>query len=385
MLLAWAALALAVLSKGPVAVVLAGGALVVYLAVARDWTLLRMLESTRGLALFALIVGPWFVAVSKANPGFAHFFFVHEHVQRFLSTESRREGPLWYFVPVVVVGLLPWLTLLPKALADGWRAAPADARDRFSSGRLLIAYLLVVFVFFSLSGSKLPSYVLPLFPAAALLTGHRLASIDPRALRRHLWFVVAVAVTVAIAIQFVPLDSANDATDIARFRNRASLAMLPWLVGAGLAVALSSRRRVTAAIMTTGIAALVGWASLVLSHETLGRGISTYDLARAIQPLIRPDTTIYSVGTFEHTLDFYLARTVVPVAFRDELDFGLTQEPQLGIASLTQFATRWNAEPDALAVMSADVFATLTRAHLPMRVVARDGRRIVVARPDRAP
>ncbi len=84
--------------------------------VSRDWALVRMLDLVRGLALFALIAGPWFVAVSKANPDFAHFFFIHEHVERFLTTEHRREGPWWYFVPVVVVGSLPWLSLLPGAI-----------------------------------------------------------------------------------------------------------------------------------------------------------------------------------------------------------------------------------------------------------------------------
>ena len=106
MLVAWAALAFATLSKGPVAVVLCGGALVVYLATTRDWRLLAMLAPVRGMALFALVAGPWFIAVSRANPEFAHFFFVHEHVERFLTTEHKRAGPLWYFVPVLLAGSL---------------------------------------------------------------------------------------------------------------------------------------------------------------------------------------------------------------------------------------------------------------------------------------
>jgi hypothetical protein len=118
-----------------------------------------------------------------------------------------------------------------------------------------------------------------------------------------------------------------------------------------------------------------------LSYEILGRGTSTYDLAAAMRPAIAPDTTIYSVGTFEHTLDFYLQRTVTLVAFRDELEFGLSQEPERGIETIPHFAERWNAERAPLAVMADDVFATLTAARLPMRVVARDGRRIVVGKP----
>jgi len=378
MLVAWASLALAVLSKGPVAVVLCGAALVAYVAVSRDWTLLATLNPVRGLAIFALIAAPWFIAVSKANPDFTHFFFIHEHVERFLTTEHHREGPIWYFVPVVVVGALPWLSMLPKALVDAWRAPP---RHGFAPERLLIVYAAVVFGFFSLSGSKLPSYVLPLFPAIAILLGRSLATIESRTLRGHLTVAAVVAVAAGLAIRFVPLDVNANAATIARFRDAASLCMAVWLIGAVVAAALASRARVAAAIVTAGFAALLSWSALVLSYEILGRGMSTYDLARAMELSIAPDTTIYSVGMFEHALDFYLQRTVTLVAFRDELDFGLSQEPGRGIPAIPQFIERWNAERAPLAVMGDDVFATLTAARLPMRVVARDGRRIVVGKP----
>lgn len=378
MLVAWAALALATLSKGPVAVVLAGGGLVVYLAWSRDWALLGRLQWVRGLALFVLIAGPWFVAVSKANPSFAHFFFVHEHVERFLTTEHRRSGPPWYFVPVLVVGLLPWITLVPRGVAAALRA---PARGTFRPERLLLSYAAVVFVFFSASGSKLPSYVLPVFPALALLVAPSLVAIDGRALRRHLVVVAAIAAVVIVAFPFVPLDTASAADAVSRFRIAATVALLPWLVGTVVAIVLAGRRRIVAAVVTAGFAALVGWCSLLVAHETVGRGMSTYDLANAIRPRLAPDTPIYSVGLFEHSLDFYLQRTVTPVSFRDELDFGLSLEPDRGIPTIDRFLARWNADRAPLAVMAGDVFATLSAARVPMVVVARDERRVVVAKP----
>lgn len=382
MLVAWASLALATLSKGPVAVVLCGGALVLYLALSRDWALLRILRPVRGLAVFALIAGPWFVAVSRANPGFAHFFFIHEHVERFLTTEHRREGPVWYFVPVLVIGVLPWLSVTPSALVRAWRAPP---RDGFSPERLVLALIVVVFAFFSASGSKLPSYILPVFPAIAVLVGHRLAHIDAATLRRHVIAMAALAAVATVAVSVAPLDSREGAAAITRFRHAASLSLAAWLVGTLIAVALAWRGRVTGSVLAAGLAALVGWSALLLSHEALGRGESTYDLARALKPSIAADTPIYSVGLFEHTLPFYLQRPVTLVAFRDELDFGLTQEPDKGIATLPAFIERWNADRAPLAIMAADVFDTLSAARLPMRIVARDGRRIVVGKPSGSP
>lgn len=384
MLVAWAAMALAVLSKGPVAVVLSGGALVVYLLLSRDWALLKMLAPIRGLAVFLVIAAPWFIAVSRANPEFAHFFFIHEHVERFLTTEHRRAGPLWYFLPVLLVGLLPWLTLACRAVITAWHATP---RARFSPERLLLAWLFVIFVFFSMSGSKLASYILPMFPALALLIGRELARIDAAALRRHLIGIAALAAIACVAAVFLPrfIDSRENAAAVAAFRNAALLSLLAWLIGTVVALGLALRARLAAAIVTAGLAALIGWSSLLLGHEALGRGMSTYDLARRMQPYIERDTPIYSVGIFEHTLDFYLRRTVTLVAFRDELDFGLTQEPGKGIATLAEFAQRWSQDRAPLAVMDRDVFDKLTANQLPMRVIADDGRRIVVAKPQKAP
>ncbi|MGI9024344.1 MAG: glycosyltransferase family 39 protein [Burkholderiaceae bacterium] len=379
-MLAWAAMALAVLSKGPVAAVLSGGALVLYVLFTRDWTQLKMLAPVRGLATFLLIAAPWFIAVSRANPEFAHFFFIHEHVERFLTTEHKREGPVWYFVPVLLIGLLPWLSIACSAVARAWRA-PAHAG--FFPQRMLLAWSLVIFVFFSVSGSKLPSYVLPMFPALALLIAGELVRIDLRTLKKHL---IGIAVLSAIAFvvgAFIDrfIDSRENAAAVAAFRNAALVSISTWLVGSIAAVWLVMRARASAAILAAGFAALLGWSSLLLGHEALGRGMSTYDLARAMQPYIQDATPIYSVGIFEHTLDFYLQRTVTLVAFRDELDFGLTQEPGKGIATLPEFEKRWSQDRAPLAVMDRDLFDKLTTDGLAMRVVADDARRLVIAKP----
>jgi 4-amino-4-deoxy-L-arabinose transferase-like glycosyltransferase len=378
MLAAWVAMALATLSKGPVAVVLSGGALVAYLAFTRDWKLLGTLAIVRGLAVFVLVAGPWFIAVSRANPEFARFFFIHEHVERFLTTEHRREGPIWYFVPVLCAGLLPWLSIAAVSLRPAWRA---PSRAGFHPERLLIALIVVVFAFFSLSGSKLPSYILPVFPAFAILIGRRLATIDGPTLKRHLIGIVALAAIATFTIGVVPFDSEDSAAVVDAFRRTAVASLLVWLLATVLAIVLAARARVGAAIVSAGLGATIGWSALLLGHETLGRGMSTYDLARDMKPYIAADTPIYSLGIFEHTLDFYLQRPVTLVAFQDELEFGLAQEPAKGIATLAAFVARWNADRAPLAIMAEDVFDTLAASGLPMRVVARDGRRIVIGKP----
>ena len=160
---AWVGMALAVLSKGLIGIVLPGGVLFFYSLWQRDLKMWDRLHIGSGLLLFFAIVTPWFAWVQSRNPEFSEFFFFHEHLARFSSTTHRREGGWWYFMPILIGGFAPWtLFLLFRArslLTD--LAAPKP----FHPERLLTVWIAFIFLFFSLSGSKLPSYILPVFPA----------------------------------------------------------------------------------------------------------------------------------------------------------------------------------------------------------------------------
>ncbi len=124
MLVAWGAAALAVLSKGLAGLVLPGLVLVAYCLVQRDWSSLKRLHPAGGIALFALIAAPWFIAMQRANPEFARFFFIHEHFERFLTKAHGRYQPIWYFIPILLIGMLPWLASLFLMVRHAWRLHP---------------------------------------------------------------------------------------------------------------------------------------------------------------------------------------------------------------------------------------------------------------------
>ncbi|MDH4190028.1 MAG: glycosyltransferase family 39 protein, partial [Betaproteobacteria bacterium] len=141
MLVAWAAMALAALSKGLIGIALPVGAVGLYILWQWDWRLLARLHIGKGLALFLLIAAPWFIAVSLANPEFAHFFFVQEHFQRYLTTIHERYQPIWYFIPIVALGIMPWLPTLVVALprAARERVEPPNAATRvFQPAKFLL-------------------------------------------------------------------------------------------------------------------------------------------------------------------------------------------------------------------------------------------------------
>ncbi|MGB8433921.1 MAG: glycosyltransferase family 39 protein, partial [Burkholderiales bacterium] len=177
MLVAWAAAALATLSKGLIGPALPAAALILYVLIERDWRLLTRLHVASGALLFLAISAPWFVAVTRANPEFFHFFFIHEHLERFLTKVHGRYQPLWYFVPILLGGLIPWTVTLFPALVRSWRS---DCAVRFKPLRFLVVWSATVFVFFSVSSSKLPSYILPILPALAVVIGAALPALGKR-------------------------------------------------------------------------------------------------------------------------------------------------------------------------------------------------------------
>ncbi|HZV65653.1 MAG TPA: glycosyltransferase family 39 protein, partial [Telluria sp.] len=107
MLLCWAGMALATLSKGLIGFVLPGGVLVVYTLATRDWKLWTRLHLLKGLLLFALVAAPWFVLVGLKNPEQPHFFFIHEHWDRFFLKEHHREQAWWFFFALTFIGMAP--------------------------------------------------------------------------------------------------------------------------------------------------------------------------------------------------------------------------------------------------------------------------------------
>ena len=161
----------ATLSKGLIGVVLPGGSLVVYSLVTRDFALWRRLHLASRLALFLALAAPWFVAVSRANDEFFRFFFIHEHFERFLTDEHRRVGAVVVFRAArSSPACLPWLVAarlgLRRLWRDGARRATASRGSASrSSGRRSCSCSS------ALSGSKLPSYILPMFPPLALVAG----------------------------------------------------------------------------------------------------------------------------------------------------------------------------------------------------------------------
>jgi len=167
-ILAWAAMGAGVLTKGPIALAIPLLALIPH-ALATG-TGLRRLFPWRAVGVFALVVLPWFLAVSIRIPEFPYYVLVRETLQRVATGSFHRTAPFWYYLPIVPVAAFPWIVpALGGAGARGWQAVWAARRTPEAREPLLLAsWVIVPLVLFTLNQSKLPQYVLPLMPAIAL-------------------------------------------------------------------------------------------------------------------------------------------------------------------------------------------------------------------------
>ncbi len=168
MIAASALLALGTLTKGPVALMLGGLVPLLWLIAegrARDIARIRWPECA---IVYLMITAPWFIVVSLRNPDFVRFFFLHEHVQRFLESTEHGWGP-WFFIPIVIGGMWPWLYFAPFAFKlPKDSAARSEFIEKPSARKFLMIWFVVVFVFFSIPRSKLGEYILPALPPLAI-------------------------------------------------------------------------------------------------------------------------------------------------------------------------------------------------------------------------
>ena len=159
-------MALATLAKGPVAPFLAALIIVVFALLRRNKKLIVQTLWIPGILLFLAVAMPWFILVQHANPQFLHVFIFEHNLERYSTNMFRHRQPFWYFGPVLLGGLLPWLVFAVAAFVHGVREYKTSSFALFFG---LWAALPVIF--FSFSQSKLPGYILPAIPPFAILLG----------------------------------------------------------------------------------------------------------------------------------------------------------------------------------------------------------------------
>ena len=377
MLVTWCALAAALLQKGIVVLVLCAATLVIYTALSRDWSVWRRLYLLPGLATLLAIVSGWFVLVARRNPGFLEFFFVHEHVERFLTTIHHRVEPWWYFLPIMLLAIAPWLGQLLPAVRAG--VSPPATPSGFRPSLFALLWCGVVIAFFSASGSKLAPYVMPAVPLLAVVLAPRIAARDtsmPRAVYAIASLLLLAGIGLVVSAQRRAPAHAVPAAVVLW----TALACVAAVAGIAAARCIQKRGHGPSAWQAVVACAGVGWSSLMMAFAYTPPPRTSLAIAAELRHQITPTTALYSVGQYRQTLPPYLGRTMHVAHYEGELAFGLGRTTSPVLSTLTLFTQAWARESDAVAFVSHPDYALLAADGLPGRVIGGDQESVVIAR-----
>lgn len=328
-----AAFGLAALTKGPVGLLIPGIALPLYALATRRRDLLRAAPIAAAAAGFIATSAPWYAYMAvRHRELLVKTFLGSENLGRFVNPEHR-QFPLFY-VAVFAVGMLPWSSALPAGLLRGWRAlVRREEGPGTSPGPVYaLAWFVAVVGLFSLSASKLMTYVLPAFPPAAFLVaaywnetlgGRGQRTRLPRGASIVAWTGVAVAVLGAVAIV---IASRREKFGIDPAVAIAAAAALVVASFASLAAARAGRRLAFAAAQAA-VTLVIVLAAVVAGGGRLSSAASTKDLVARLRANGLADDVVAAYRVPDVSLDYYLGRTIARTTTDAELAAAVAAAP----------------------------------------------------------
>ncbi|HEX8185250.1 MAG TPA: glycosyltransferase family 39 protein, partial [Blastocatellia bacterium] len=302
--LSFAAMGLAMIAKGLVGIALALVILLIYFALSRQLRLISWKEWLAGFAVFAAVAATWYAPVmARHGSAFVEEFFFRHHFQRYVANTFGHPQPFYFFFVVAVVGIAPWTFFLIPAVARLRRLAPRDAKE---DSLLAFAWVWValLLIFFSFSESKLPGYILPIFPALAIIVGAEVerfnSSQRDRLLKASAWLTTLMLVSIGAGFIIYANSKLVDA---------GGWRFIPYSLPLALAlisVIVQSRRRFfMAGVAAVVLSVVVG--TVILLFPKLNDEVSLKSLSLEAAAALRPGERIA----------FFLRKEFAPVFYAE--------------------------------------------------------------------
>jgi 4-amino-4-deoxy-L-arabinose transferase-like glycosyltransferase len=321
--------ALAFLTKGLIGIVFPFAIIMLWLIVTRQWRLLLKLFSPAGIIIFLVISLPWLVLVQMANHDFLWFFFVQEHFLRYTTTMHGKENPFYYYIPVVILGTLPWCAFLPEAIKQAPRRMAMVRPSK--GGGFLLTWFLFILLFFSLSSSKLVPYIAPAFLPIAVVLGHIFRLYDERENKQPPGMLLRLPGIIQSALfiitLFVPLFLKKHGVSVTAWL---PLIIVPFVLQV-LLIVLPPRIHakwnrgwfVSVCVLT---ALFLSSLMFPLAHF-LTPYKSAYPVARVAKTVLPPNHELYQYGISLYGIEFYTKIRTPIVDDFGELGYGIKRLP----------------------------------------------------------
>ncbi len=328
-LLFYLGMALATLTKGLIGIVLPAGVVFWWIVMTRKWSVIREALYLPGIVVFFLTATPWFVLVCLENPDFFDFFFIQEHFLRYTTKMHGRFEPWWWFIPILIVGAIPWTGFLPGAISDALPSSMARPTHQDRSNLFLLLWFAVIFLFFSLSSSKLVPYIIPVMPPLAIMAGsfldYHMDRGKSRALGMGLLLNSLILVPFGVAAAAYPFLDERYGKVLLPFVAPVVAVLLLLVVLSWVYYARGESRKMVLALC---IFAFLNIATFKNVFGFYDRIMSARDISSAIREHSLPGDVIAQYREYDQGLPFYLKQRIVLIDWLGELEFGANRGDQ---------------------------------------------------------
>lgn len=358
--------ALAVLTKGLVGVIFPGMVIFAWMLLSKRFSLLKSIYLPTGILLFLAIILPWHILVQIRNPEFFRFYILDQQFLRYFTKIAHRAQPVWFFIPVLLAGLLPWTFFFPQAIIE---ATPRNLKECQDNPNILflLLWFIIIFVFFSLSHSKLIPYILPIFPALAIILANYLLPYfqDQRAPANAIkWGYSLIPIIVIPATILGYILARKGLFHIPSIvANKILFIGFLWSLGSLISTGFAIKTLYKKAFMTTLITIVLVYFSLLQITPLIDtRGIKP--LADILNPLLKPGDEVISNEHFYQDLPFYVQQRVTIVDWSNELTFGMQhQDTSAWMISPTTFIQRWQSTKPVYVVTGKSDYQNILKLH----------------------
>ena len=341
----WIGAAIAVLSKGLIGLLLPALVLLGWMVFMRQGKVLFRILFSPGFIVFLMAVVPWFALMEQAHPGYLYIFFVREHFLRYLTNEANRTGSILYYVPVFIVGLLPW-TLYFLASIRCLVTFSFQKIRKFPEELFFGLWFFIIILFFSASHSKLIPYLFPAFPAAAALIGIFLSKNNGEG--KFLYWTLAC--WLGVALLGLVIAGHSHSIEMHGLMNKLWMICFVTLVGFVIGLWRARKNSWEGPLWMVG-----GWGVfygvLIFILPVLASDYSLHDMAVRSSE-VKADQ-IVAFKTYPHSFPLILKRSIPVVDHKDELASDGVLSPDF-FWNQEKFWTHWRSNERMVVVLRKD-------------------------------
>ncbi|OGP25309.1 MAG: hypothetical protein A2X99_06300 [Deltaproteobacteria bacterium GWB2_55_19] len=304
----WIASALAVLTKGAVGLLFPCAIAIIYLLLRGELKKAKEFVRPSHIGVFLLIAGPWFIVEFAVNGwDFFNAFIVKHHIKRYSDVISSHGGPFYYYFGVLLAAFFPWVAMLPTSIYWGFKER---LKSEKSLNLFLSVWFVFVLVFFSIARTKLPNYIFPLFPAAGILAGLKVADlVEGKGMKIGAYLLIIISALFSTALLAVPSMGLKMDVQLPDWHFY-FLGMLFLAVAALGALSLVKPMRAFIAIAGASVALIIFLRIYAMPPLNSHLQKTLYDYARYSRALDK-EATVAAYGINKPSLAFYARRKVV--------------------------------------------------------------------------